>query len=98
MSVDTTNIGSVSGTSPSGTTKTATDDAKVDVVTPSITVVKTAVGAADGTTLYTNGGDVTYSYLVTNTGEVDLANVTLDRQQARRHHVPEDGARGSARA
>ncbi len=48
------------------------------IVTPHITVVKTAGNAPDGTTLYTNGGNVTYTYLVTNDGDVDLANVKLD--------------------
>ena len=59
----------------------------MDVVTPSISVVKTAVAAADGTTLYTNGGDVTYSYLVTNTGEVNLADITssTNSNKHRRH-------------
>ena len=88
VSVDTRNIGTATGFSPAGTPKQSTDDALVDIVTPAITVVKTAGNAADGTTLYTNGGDVTYTYLVTNTGEVDPDQRVADRQQARPHLLP----------
>ncbi len=77
VGVDTTNIGTASGTSPANVTKTATDDAKVVILTPAISVVKTAGDAADGATYYTNGGNVLYTYVVANTGEVNLTDVKV---------------------
>ncbi len=50
----------------------ADDTAFVDVVDPAIQIVKTA----DPTTVYA-GDSVTYTYLVTNPGDVPLANVTV---------------------
>jgi len=84
---DRTNIGYANGT-PSDSTGAgfpgytgpnprASDDAIVDMVNPGINVVKTAGTAADGATYYLNtpGGNVTYVYTVTNTGDVSLINV-----------------------
>lgn len=48
------------------------DTAEVDVVDPAIKIVKTA----DPTTVYP-GGSVTYTYVVTNPGDVPLAGVTV---------------------
>ena len=44
---------------------------------PSIEVIKTAGDATDGATLTTLAGNVTYSYKVSNTGDVVLSNVTV---------------------
>ncbi|OBQ14891.1 MAG: hypothetical protein AN481_20075, partial [Aphanizomenon flos-aquae LD13] len=54
-----------------------TDNAVVDVIAPSIEVIKTAGDATDGATLTTLAGNVTYSYKVSNTGDVVLSNVTV---------------------
>ncbi len=62
------------------------DTAEVDVVSPALTVDKTiylghdAGASCDGTELATgqNGAAVTYCFTVTNTGDVDLTNITVD--------------------
>ena len=77
VAADTMNVATASGASPAGQSVDANDAAAVEILTPSISVVKTAGAAADGATLYITGGPVTYAYLVTNTGEVDLAGVTV---------------------
>ncbi len=77
IGVDTINVAVAAGTSPAGQPVDANDAAAVVVLVPSIDVVKTAGGAADGATHYTNGGNVLYTYLVTNVGETDLADVTV---------------------
>ena len=69
-----TNIGRASGTSPSGTTVTATSTVTIPATrTPSIALVKSASTlrfAAAGTS-------ITYSYKVTNTGNVTLHSVDV---------------------
>ncbi|MFN7202888.1 MAG: DUF11 domain-containing protein, partial [Aphanizomenon sp.] len=65
------------GTTPINGTVSDTDNAVVDVIAPSIEVIKTAGSATDGATLQTLTGPVTYSYKVTNTGDVALTNVTV---------------------
>ena len=50
---------------------------------PAIDVVK----SASASFLPFPGGDVTYTYEVTNTGNVPLSNVTLDRRQVRERHL-----------
>jgi uncharacterized repeat protein (TIGR01451 family) len=44
---------------------------------PSIQIVKTAGSAADGAEFVTEGGNVTYTYVVTNTGPVALSGITV---------------------
>ena len=77
VSVDTENTAVVNATSPAGKAVDATDKANVEILVPSISVVKTAGSAGDGAILYTNGGDVTYTYVVTNTGDVALSDIAL---------------------
>ncbi len=76
----TTNTASVRGTSSSGTV-TDTDTADVRVPTPAITVEKATNGVdADGpadAVVLDDGDEVTWTYLVTNTGDDDLVGVTL---------------------
>ena len=86
ISADRTNIATTTGTpsNPAGQplgvpTVSDTDDAVVDVINPSVQVVKTAASAADGTTLYMNppGGNVLYTYAVKNTGDTSLTNIVV---------------------
>ncbi len=67
-----TNVADVSGTSPEGTTVTATDDAVVAVVAGSILIEKTP-----DSQIVETGGTATFSISVTNNGEVDLTDVTV---------------------
>ncbi len=54
------------------------DDATVEVQCASISLVKTAGNAADGTELLVaTPGNVTFTYVVTNTGTADLVNLVL---------------------
>ncbi len=54
------------------------DDSTVRVVTASISLVKTAGNAADGTTLRVDKpGNVIFTYVVKNTGTADLENLEL---------------------
>ena len=100
ITADRTNIATATGTpsnqagQPLGIPNVSdTDDAVVDVINPSIQVVKTAGTAPDGTTLYLpGGGPVLYTYVVTNTGDTYLANIAGEGRQrhagrpGRRHH------------
>jgi uncharacterized repeat protein (TIGR01451 family) len=72
-----TNIAVATGTSPAEDEVTDDDDAIVNVVTPSIKIVKTAGTAADGASFTTLAGPVTYTYVVTNTGETALSGVIV---------------------
>jgi hypothetical protein len=74
LSVDTTNIGSVSALNPANqTVGPATDTASVDVVNPGLSIVKTSdiESGAPGDT-------VTFSFKVTNTGDTTLTNISVD--------------------
>ena len=56
------------------------DDAVVTIiepVSPSIEIIKTAGDAADGETLVTEAGNVTFSYKVTNTGDTFLSPIQV---------------------
>lgn len=68
-----TNHATIAGTDPNGTTVSDTDEATVTLQNPSLEVVKSANPAGP----VAPGTSVTYSYLVTNTGNVDLTNVTV---------------------
>lgn len=76
----TTNTASASGVDvfglPAGPVE---DSADVNIYSPSIKVVKTAGNAADGATEYivAPGGNVQYTYQVTNTGDTSLVNITV---------------------
>ena len=85
ITADRTNIATATGTpsnqagQPLGVPNvTDTDNAVVDIVNPSIQVVKTAGTAPDGTILYLpGGGPVLYTYVVTNTGDTYLTNIPV---------------------
>jgi len=85
ITANTTNIAVATGTpsNPAGTplglpNVSGTDNAVVDVVNPSIKVVKTAGTTPDGGTLYVqSGANVTYTYVWTNTGNTYLKNIVL---------------------
>ncbi len=87
VSVDTTNVATVTGNPtddqgndlPGVTDPTATDDAEVVVVAPAVEVIKTAGSAADGGVYFIPApADVIYNYVVTNTGDTDLVDITVD--------------------
>ncbi len=73
INVDTTNVATVTGNAPNGDIVKDNDTAFVDVIVPSINVVKTANPA-----IIQAGGTVTYTYVVTNTGDVTLTNIALN--------------------
>lgn len=70
---DVTNVATVTGDDPLELEVSADDDASVDVRNPAISIVK----SADPEMIY-EGELVTYTYLITNTGDTDLWNLTLD--------------------
>jgi uncharacterized repeat protein (TIGR01451 family) len=72
VTVDFTNVATVTGTPPVGEVLLASDSASVDVISPTIRV---NVGASVDTA---HPGEVfTYTYIVENTGDVGLTNVTV---------------------
>ncbi len=72
VSADTYNVATAAGTDGWKHPVKASDDAFVDVRYPGLALAK----AADPTVIHV-GDDVTYTYLLTNTGDTDLWNVTL---------------------
>jgi uncharacterized repeat protein (TIGR01451 family) len=79
ITADTTNVAVATGHTAQKPNEDVSDNdnAVVDIVGASIRIIKTAGTAADGQEFVTEPGPVTYHYAVTNTGEVDLFNVTV---------------------
>jgi len=81
VTVDFTNTVSVIATAPDSNTVTDSDIAEVDVIAPSLSIEKTV--SLDGncpgaeTLQGTNGTTVTYCFIVSNTGDVDIDNATI---------------------
>lgn len=74
-----TNVATATGTPPSG--PPVTSPISVATVTANSTASITLVKTADLTALTAAGQTVTYSFLVTNTGNVTLGNIEVDEQQ-----------------
>jgi uncharacterized repeat protein (TIGR01451 family) len=72
LHVSFTNLASVTGTPPVGPDVTASDTAPVTVIHPAIAIEKSPDGQS-----VTRGGTVTFTIKVTNSGDVDLSNVTV---------------------
>jgi uncharacterized repeat protein (TIGR01451 family) len=70
---DVTNIGRATGIDPSGRNVYSTDDASVDVIHPGIGIQK----IANKPVIY-SGEEVIYTFLIRNTGDVNLANIRLN--------------------
>ena len=90
-----TNVGSVSGTPPTGPAVTDTDDAVVTAdQTPSISIDKTA----SPTTFGAVGTPISYTFLVTNNGNVTLDGVTVSDPHAGLSPISCAPAQGSSLA
>src|SRR6185503_10611919 len=72
VTLDFTNVATVTGTPPTGPDVSDNDDADVNVIAPAITLAKTP----DLQTI-TTGDSVTFTLTVTNTGDVTLTNVAV---------------------
>jgi hypothetical protein len=71
------NDATAQGTAPGATTPTTSPTSHVDIPAaqkPALTLVKSATPASTGKA----GDKVTYSFLVTNTGNVTMSNITVD--------------------
>ena len=69
---DATNVAEVVGVDGLNRSSTASDKTFVDVIKPAIAIVKTADPTSVG-----DGGQVTFTYVVTNTGDTVLRNVAV---------------------
>ncbi len=72
VSADFTNTATVDAEDSGGNPLTATDTADVDVITPSITIVKDPANQSIVT-----GNTATFSITISNTGDADLVNVSV---------------------
>ncbi len=82
------NTATVTGTDDEGTEVSDSDDATVDVVDPSLTVVKLTNGFDGGAIL--EGADITWTYQVTNDGDVPLTGVAVTDDQGVTVNCPVD--------
>ncbi|WP_277602621.1 DUF7507 domain-containing protein [Macrococcus armenti] len=74
-SINIINTATVSGTSPTGQEVKSTDDATVvPMMTPAITLDKTT----DTKLVRMPGQSIEYNFIIKNTGDVTLSNITLD--------------------
>ncbi|MCW2772517.1 MAG: conserved repeat domain protein [Nocardioides sp.] len=73
------NTASTSATSPAGTVVGASETARIttEAAAPSITLVKTAKDSGDGDGIGSLGEKLSYTFKVTNTGNVALKNLTI---------------------
>ena len=71
-SADQDNVATAQGTDSFGRTATGTDAVAVNVIHPGISLTKSA-----SPTTVNSGDTVTYTYVVTNTGDVALTNVSV---------------------
>lgn len=69
---DLTNTATVTGTAPTGADVSASDSALVDVIAPAISIEK-----SPDLQLARNGDTVTFTIAITNSGDVELTNVTV---------------------
>ncbi len=90
---DETDIVTASGSDDEGTSVSDSDDATVDMINPSVAIEKSTNGYdADGTPgpEILAGAPVDWTYLVTNDGDVDLANVDVVDNQGVAVTCPQD--------
>ncbi|MFD8495576.1 CARDB domain-containing protein [Amycolatopsis sp. NPDC059657] len=69
---DTVNVAKVSGSPPTGPPLSTSDDAKIDVIHPAVKITKEA-----SPRMVRAGDDVTFTIVVTNTGDVPLTDVSI---------------------
>ena len=77
VDADLTNVAAVTGTPPVGPDVTDSDPADVDVIAPAIEIQK-----SPELQTVLSGDTVTFDILVTNTGDVDLTDVTVNDPMA----------------
>jgi uncharacterized repeat protein (TIGR01451 family) len=77
VTADFTNSATATGTPPVGPDVDSTDTADVDVIAPSITIVKDDNDNGDDTQTILTGGTATFKVTVTNDGDVDLTDVRV---------------------
>jgi len=76
---DVHNVAEACGKDPLQVDKCGTDDHTLDIINPNIDVVKSAVDAdGDPISAAHIGDEVTYKFVVHNTGDVTLTNISVD--------------------